>query len=154
MNETWENGKSLVFGLILYLLAKISVSPNFFLWILLLQDVRRCCKLSVYAISRKNDEANLRKWQKTIFGPIWFRQSLEIIVSYHHVQYQKKLMIQSWENLVTDGQTDKRTDRQTDKSDFIGHCSTNTKRPITKLINDTNRKQNLNVFNMNLLTLC
>ena len=63
-------------------------------------------------------------------------------------------MIQSWENLVTDGQTDKRTDRQTDKSDFIGHCSTNTKRPITKLINDTNRKQNLNVFNMNLLTLC
>ena len=55
---------------------------------------------------------------------------------------------------MTDGQTGKRTDRQTDKSDFIGHCSTNTKRSKTKLINDTNRKQNLNVFNMNLLTLC
>ena len=26
---------------------------------------------------------------------IWFRQSLDIIVSYHHVQYQKKPMIQS-----------------------------------------------------------
>ena len=37
------------------------------------------------------------------------RQSLDIMVNYHHVQYQKKLMIQSWENLVTDGQTDRRT---------------------------------------------
>ena len=26
---------------------------------------------------------------------IWLRQSLDIMVSYHHVQYQKKLMIQS-----------------------------------------------------------
>ena len=30
-------------------------------------------------------------------------------------------MIQSWENVVTDGQTD----RQTDKSDFIGRYPTN-----------------------------
>ena len=37
------------------------------------------------------------------------RQSLDIMVNYHHVQYQKKLMIQSWENLVTYGQTDRRT---------------------------------------------
>ena len=35
-----------------------------------------------------------------------------MMISYHHVQYQKKLMIQSWENLVTD--------RQTDDSDFVG----------------------------------
>ena len=34
-------------------------------------------------------------------------------------------MIQSWENLVTDG----RTDRQTDESDFIGRCPTNVERP-------------------------
>ena len=46
---------------------------------------------------------------------IWFRQSLDIIVSYHHVQYQKKPMIQSWENLVTDGRTNGRTDGQTDQ---------------------------------------
>ena len=26
------------------------------------------------------------------------------MASYYHVQYQKKLMIQCWENLVTDGQ--------------------------------------------------
>ena len=35
------------------------------------------------------------------------------MVSYHYVQYQKKLMIQSWENLVTDERTEGRTDRQT-----------------------------------------
>ena len=29
------------------------------------------------------------------FSKIWLRQSLDIMVSYHHVQYQKKLMIQS-----------------------------------------------------------
>ena len=61
------------------------------------------------------------------FFKIWFCQSLDIIVSYHHVLYQKKLMIQSWENLVTyirkngrtDGQTDRRTDRQTYNSFMI-----------------------------------
>ena len=79
-------------------------------------------KLSPYAISRKTHDPNSRKWQKTSFwvwftpvGPklsrqiyfskIWLHQTLDIIVSYHHVQYQKKLMIQYWENLVTDGRT-------------------------------------------------
>ena len=45
---------------------------------------------------------------------IWLRQSLDVMVSYQHVQYQKKLMIQSWENLVTDGQNDRQPDRLTD----------------------------------------
>ena len=40
------------------------------------------------------------------------------MVSYHHVLYQKKLMVKSWENLVTDGETNE----QTDESDFIGRC--------------------------------
>ena len=40
--------------------------PQFsFSWILPLLDVRNCCKLSLYAISRKTNEPNLRKWQKT-----------------------------------------------------------------------------------------
>ena len=39
-------------------------------------------------------------------------------------------MIQSWENLVTDGRTDSLTNRQTDKSDFIGRCPTNVEDPI------------------------
>ena len=51
------------------------------------------------------------------FSKIWLRQSLDIMVSYHHVQYQKKLMIQSWENLVAD------------ESNFIGRCPINIERP-------------------------
>ena len=91
--------------------------------ILPLLHVRHCCKLSMYAISRKTNDPNLRKWQKTKF---------------RHVQYQKKLMMQSWENLVADGQTERRTDGktdgQTDESDFIGHCPTNIERPTYFLI--------------------
>ena len=45
--------------------------------------------------------------QKTFFSKIWLFQSLYIMVSYHHVQYQKKLMIQSWQNLVTVGRMGK-----------------------------------------------
>ena len=49
-----------------------SFAPNldpkaFFSQILLLQDVRICCKLSLYGISRKTNESNLRKLQKTLF---------------------------------------------------------------------------------------
>ena len=54
---------------------------------------------------------------------IWPQQSLDIMVSYHHVQYQKKLMLQSWENLVTDRRTE---------SHFIGRCPTNVERPKKK----------------------
>ena len=46
---------------------------------------------------------------KTFFSKIWLHQSLDIMVSYHHVQYQKELMMQSWENFVTDGRTDRQT---------------------------------------------
>ena len=72
----------------------------------------------------------------------------QILVSYRHVQYQKKLMIQAWENVVTDEgtneqtdegtdeQTDERTDEQTDESDLTGRCPTNVERP-TK----TNKKK-------------
>ena len=64
MNWTWENGKKPNFG------------PNFgsfgpnlgllFSWILLLLDIRHCCKLSLYAISRKTKDPNSRKWQKNL----------------------------------------------------------------------------------------
>ena len=50
---------------------------------------------------------------QTFFSKIWLRQSLDIMVSYHHVQYQEKLIIQSCKNLVTDGRTDGQTDRRT-----------------------------------------
>ena len=48
------------------------------------------------------------------FSEIWLGQSLDIMFSYHHVQYQKKLTLQSWENFVMDVQTY--------ESDFIGCC--------------------------------
>ena len=82
-------------------------------------------KLSLNAISKKNNKPNKENGKKTSFGPnfgsfgpnsgrhfffffffvskIWLRQSLDIMVSYHDLQYQKKLMIQSWGNLVVDG---------------------------------------------------
>ena len=132
MNQAWEIGEKLNFthdfG---------PFGPKFFSWFLPLLGLRYCRKLSLsYAISRKIYDLNSRKCQKTWlwawFRPvrpkfdrhfffvsnIWLRQSLDIMVIYHHVQYQKKLMMQSCENLVTD----ERTDRQTDESDFIGRC--------------------------------
>ena len=125
--------KNLISGQILAPLALIWV-PKFFSRILPLLDVRHCCKLMFYSISMKTNKPNLRKWKKLVLGQIlahltqiraadffffffskiWLRQSLDIIVSYHYVQNQKKLIFQSWVNLVTDGQTDRRTDRQTD----------------------------------------
>ena len=60
------------------------------------------------------------------FSKIWLDQLLDIKVSYHHVKYQTKLMMQSWENLVTIGPTD----GQTDESDFTWHCLANVERPI------------------------
>ena len=38
--------------------------PQFFLWVLPSLDVINCCKLSLYAIARKTNEPNLRKWKK------------------------------------------------------------------------------------------
>ena len=93
-------------------------------------------KLSSYAISRKTYNPNSRDWQKTslwawfgfvghkfgrpiFFSKIWLCPSLDIMVSYCHVQYHKKPIIQPWENSVTDGRTDRQTDRQKDESNLI-----------------------------------
>ena len=35
---------------------------------------------------------------------------------------RKKLIIQSWENLTTEWQTDEQKDGETDESDFIERC--------------------------------
>ena len=128
--------KNLVSGLILIPSAQIWAT-NFLSSLLPLLGVRHCFKLSLYAISYREPKLMNQTWQngkkpsfRLDFGPfgpnsgcqffififqnIWLRQSLDIIVSYNYVQYQKKLMIQSWENLVTDGQTDRRTDGRTE----------------------------------------
>ena len=41
-----------------------NLGPKVFLWILPVEDVRHFCKLSLYAISRKTNELNMRKWKK------------------------------------------------------------------------------------------
>ena len=59
MNQTRENGKETKFG--------HDFGPfwhKFFSRILPLLDVIHWCKLSLYAISRKTNESNLKKWQK------------------------------------------------------------------------------------------
>ena len=55
------------------------------------------------------------------------------MVSYHHVQYQIELIIQSRENLIREERTDREMDRQTGESNFIGRCPTDVER--------TNREQ-------------
>ena len=65
------------------------------------------------------------------FFEIWPPWSLDIMVSYHHVQYQEKLMIQSWENLVIDERMNRWTDGGTDdQRRVIGRCQTNVTHPI------------------------
>ena len=123
MNQAWENDEKTNFGSDFAHLAQIWASKRF-LWILPLLDVRHCSKLSLYAISRKTYDPNSYKWGKTSFwawfrpiGPkfkppiffskVWPCQSLNTKFRYQHVKYQIKLMIQSWENLVTDEQTER-----------------------------------------------
>ena len=158
MNQTWENGKKPSFGNDFGTFGPNLSLQIFFSWILPLQDMTNCFSLLLYAFSRKLMSQTWKNGKNLVLGPIsahlaqirttkfsffkkiWLRQSLDIMVSYHHVQYQKKLMIEPWENLVTDRQTDRPTDRrtdgQTDDSDFIGRCPTNAKRP--HVINDSN----------------
>ena len=68
-----------------------------------------------------------------LFSKIWLHQSLDIMVSYNHLQYQKKLMIQSWQNLVTNGQMD----RQTEGPEWFHRaCPTKVEQPkISKVEN-------------------
>ena len=65
MKQTLENGKKPNFGPDFGLFAQICPPPQFFLQALPLLVVRHCSTLSCYAISKKTDEPNLRKWQKT-----------------------------------------------------------------------------------------
>ena len=104
---------------------KPSFGPNFglfwpkfshskiFLWILVLLDVRNCCKLSLYAIPGNTNEPNLRKWQKNpsfrpdfspnmdpkkFFRGFYLYYISYIVASYHCMLFQGKRMNQIWEN--------------------------------------------------------
>ena len=74
MNQTWEIGKKRNFGLDFGRFAQIWFHKLFFSWVLPLLHVIHCCKLSLYVISRKTNEPNLKKWGKKSsfeldFGP-------------------------------------------------------------------------------------
>ena len=73
-------------------------SKNFFSWVLPLLDVRHCCKLPFYPISKKPNDPNSKNGEKPHFEPvlvplapklglkiwfskIWLRQFLDIMVS-------------------------------------------------------------------------
>ena len=61
------------------------------------------------------------------FLKIWLCQSLDIMVSYHHVKYKKKTndpILKKFTDGGMDERTDGHTDRQRDESDFIGCCPT------------------------------
>ena len=66
--------KNLIFRWILGCLAQI-LATNFFSWVLLLLDIRYCCKLSLYPILRKTYDPNSIKWKKTSFLKLYLKQS-------------------------------------------------------------------------------
>ena len=106
----------------------------------------------MYAILRKTKEPHLGKWQKTCFwARFWpigpkFRlptfvfknlcQSLDNMVSYHHVQYHKNLMIQLWQNVVMDRQTHKQDWFHTQQTRIVKKNSDT--RTVNKLISTLN----------------
>ena len=71
--------------------------------------------------------------QSTIFfffWKVWPRKSVDIMVSYHSVEYQENLTIQSWEKLVIDGQTDGRQMGRQTKGRGWFHRLSGVERPI------------------------
>ena len=70
--------------------------------------VRHCCKLSLYAISRKTNEPNLRMTKDIDLDPnlgpqfffhgLYLYYMLDIVASYQCMQFQGKLTNHTWEN--------------------------------------------------------
>ena len=107
--------KNLILAPVLAVLAHILV-PNFVcVWALPLLDARLCFGPDLGLI-----------W--AYFVQTWATSSVTryfgLLLS--HVQYQKKLMTQSWEKLVRN----RLTEGQTRQSDFMGGCGTNIEPPI------------------------
>ena len=131
--------KILILGPLLPGLAQICpLSLNRFSWFLLLINVRHCLKLCncmrcmhfqwniIIQTQENGEKPHFVPVVRLVFSKIWL--CLDIMISYHRVQYQKKIMIQSLENLLMDG----RTDRQTDEIGFMVRCPTNVRRPTCK----------------------
>ena len=136
-NQTWENGKKPNFGPDFGPFG----SPNFFSWILPLLDIRYCCKVSLYAISKKTYQPSLRKCQKkpswAQLWPIWSKFGptiLASLVTRHRGQLSSCTISKKTNDSIliklSDRRTAGRTNReQTNQSDFIGRCPSDVKRP-------------------------
>ena len=136
MNQTWENGEKPNFRPHLNPFGPNLPPPQFFFhgfYLYLMLDIIVSCnrlefqEKPMIQIQENGEKSHFgsdlgplgpNSVRQDFFSKIWLRQLLDIMVSYYHVQCQKKLVIQSWENLVTDGQTDRRTDCQTNWSDL------------------------------------
>ena len=70
----------------------------------------------------------------------FFFKYLALSVTRYHGQLswstisESNLMMQSWENLVTDRRTDGQADKQMDESDFRGRSPTNIERPKAEIL--------------------
>ena len=106
--------KNLVLRLILDTQDQIWAPKSFFSKILLLLNVRHCCKLAMYAISKKTNKLNLRKQQKFV-PPIFFFfffKNLALPVTRYHAQLSSCTISEKNNDPIlrklSDGQTDKR----------------------------------------------
>ena len=124
MNQTWEKGKKRQrpkFGPPIFF---------FFFWILPLLDIRNCCKLSLYAISRKTNKSDLTKWQKKtlVLGPIlghlgcqifFFFKNLARSITRYYGQLTSCIISEKTNDPIliklNDGWTDRHMDRWTDR---------------------------------------
>ena len=119
--------KNVISSKILARLTQI-LTPKIFRGFYLQQMLEIVASCNCMQFQEKTSNPNSRKWQKNsfsarfrhtglkfgtpkLFSKIWLCQSQDIMVRYHHVKYQEKLMIQSSENL--DIRRGGRTDRTT-----------------------------------------
>ena len=102
------------------------LGPKFYLLILPLVEVRHCCKLSFYVNSRKTNEPNLRKWQKTYFRArsesiwpkfrlsIFFFKNLASTVTRYHGQLSSCTISEKTNGQILRKLSDGRRDEGTD----------------------------------------
>ena len=86
--------------------------PQIVLWVLPLLIVRHCSKLSLVLILAHFAQIQAAK---NFFSKIWLCQSPDVMVTYHHGQYQKKTKDSILRKLCeerTDGETDRQIERR------------------------------------------
>ena len=125
INQTCENGKKPSFGHDFGPFGPKFDPQKNFLWFLPLLDIIYCYKLSLYVMSRKTNEQNLRKAKMPkkpsfwpYFGPKWGRQiffffkNLTSLVTRYHGQLSSCAISEKTNPILTKlsaGRTDRRT---------------------------------------------